>query len=301
MTSIEVVRPGALTTIQDLGRPGFAHIAVPRSGAADPPSLRLANALTGNEPGAAALEITLAGPALRFDGAALIALTGAPAPASIDGRPVAFGEPVAVGAGEVLDVGQASAGVRTYIAVGGGIDVEPVLASRATDTLTGLGPAPLRRGDVLALGRPADGADRPGGGAVRDTDLAAAGVRPTDSGAFARPLLRILAGPRADLFAPSALAALTLEPFAVSPTSNRVGVRLTGPRLERRDTGELPSEGLVHGAIQVPTSGEPILMLADHPTTGGYPVIAVVVESDHGLAGQLRPGTAVRFALVQRW
>ena len=151
MTSIEVLAPGALTTVQDLGRPGWAHIGVPRSGAADRPSLRLANRLVGNEEGAAALETTLAGPRLRFDGPAEVALTGAPVNARIGERTLPMNEAFRIGAGDELRVGNASAGLRTYVAFGGGIDVRLVLGSAATDVLTGLGPAPLKRGDTLEL------------------------------------------------------------------------------------------------------------------------------------------------------
>lgn len=310
MELIEVLRSGALTTIQDLGRPGFAHLGVPCSGAADRRALQLANALVGNGAGAAALETTLAGPALRFSAPALIALSGAPARATLGDRELPFAEPVAVSAGDVLDVGNASAGVRSYIAVAGGIAAKAVLGSCATDTLTGLGPAPLAQGDRLKVGGDplgdravdSEGAASPGSERAPDRtsgasgSSSAAGTERADD--LAAPTLRVISGPRDALFVPAALDALIASPFTVSPTSNRIGVRLSGPRLERIDGGELPSEGLVRGAIQVPPSGDPVLMLADHPTTGGYPVIAVVVEADHGLAGQLRPGIAVRFELV---
>ena len=303
MSGLEVLRAGALTTIQDLGRPGLAHLGVPHSGAADVPALLAANALVGNAPGAAALETTLTGPSLRFGVPALVAVTGAPAPVKLDGRAAPFGAALAVPAGAVLDVGAATSGVRSYLAIAGGIAAEPALGSRSHDTLTGLGPSPLARGDVLEIGDADAGpstegpategqpgaSDRPGTDERRD---AAGGERNEVT------VLNVLPGPRDDLFAADALAALQDEPFTVSPTSNRIGVRLAGASLERRAGGELPSEGLVRGAIQVPGSGAPIVMLADHPTTGGYPVIAVVAEADHGLIGQLRPGTAVRFRAV---
>ena len=306
---IEVLRPGALTTVQDLGRPGFAHLGVPCSGAADPRALERANALVGNDLWAAALETTLTGPALRFSAAALIALTGAPARARLGDRELPFDEAVAVKANGLLDLGQVSAGVRSYIAVAGGIAAQAVLGSRATDTLTGLGPPALARGDQLAVGERAGGGgragpDQGGDGCVGTTGRARAGSGAgTAMGTYAAadlaaPTLRVIPGPRDALFSPDALDVLVAEQFTVSPTSNRIGVRLTGPQLERSGGGELPSEGLVRGALQVPPSGDPMLMLADHPTTGGYPVIAVVIEADHGLAGQLRPGVTVRFALA---
>lgn len=310
MTRIEVLRAGPLTTIQDLGRPGFAHLGVPHSGAADLASLARANTVAGNAPVAAALETTLAGPALRFASPALIALAGAPARVTLDGAPVSYGEPVSVAAGAVLDVGQASSGVRTYIAVAGGIEAALVLGSRSSDTLTGLGPPPLRRGDVLVAGPAPDPAatvtlsddaprrsgpkplvDRNAETAIAETPRAAS---PTTGPA----LLRIRLGPRDDLLTVGAADLLTSGLFTVSPASNRVGVRLNGPRLKLAGDAELPSEGLLRGAIQLPAGGAPIVMLADHPVTGGYPVIAVVALADLPLIGQLRPGASVRFALA---
>jgi biotin-dependent carboxylase-like uncharacterized protein len=272
MTQIEVVRPGLLTTVQDRGRPGFARFGVPPSGAADRKSFELGNRLVGNPPGAAALEATLDGPTLRFDGPATIALTGAKT----------LG-PRHVERGEVLEVGRCLGGVRAYLCVRGGIDVEPTLGSRSTDLLTGLGPAPLREGDVLAVGP--DPRRPPSTGTVPGR------VLPDE------PVLRIRLGPRDDWFTRAAIEALCSEPWRVSPQSNRVGVRLEGPRLERAHAGELLSEGVVTGALQVPASGRPILLLHDHPTTGGYPVIAVVCSDDLWLAGQLGPSVRVRFAV----
>jgi biotin-dependent carboxylase-like uncharacterized protein len=273
MTRIEVVRPGLLTTVQDRGRPGLAHLGVPPSGAADAVAFELGNRLVGNPPGAAVLEATLEGPVLRFDGPAVVALTGAQ---TLPPRTVA--------AGEELEVGRALAGVRTYVCVRGGIDVEPTLGSRSSDLLTGLGPSPLRAGDVLAVGP--EPAERPCPGTVPGPGLTG------------EPVLRIHLGPRDDWFAPGAGAALCSERWRVSASSNRVGIRLEGTPLERARPGELLSEGLVTGALQVPPSGQPILLLQDHPTTGGYPVIAVVCSDDLWLAGQLGPSQHVRFALA---
>ena len=270
MTRVEVVRPGLLLTVQDRGRPGLAHLGVPPSGAADPRAYELGNRLVGNPPGAAVLEATLDGPVLRFDRPTTVALTGATA---IDVRTV-----------EVLEVGRCVGGARTYICIRGGIEVEPVLGSRSTDLLTGLGPAPLRAGDVLPVGP--DPARTAGlgtvpGPAVPDT-----------------PVVRVVLGPRDDWFTPAALEMLCSEAWRVSSSSNRVGIRLEGPRLERARHDELLSEGLVTGALQVPASGEPILLMNDHPTTGGYPVIATVRSDDLWLAGQLAPRQYVRFAIA---
>ena len=279
--SFEVVRPGPLTTVQDLGRPGHAHLGVPRSGAADRSSLKLANRLVGNDEGAAGLECTLAGPALRFEAAAVVAVTGAQAPVSVDGESFEVNAAIDVPAGGVLDVGAATAGLRAYIAVRGGVGAEPVLGSRSRDTLSGLGPETLAQGDTLAFGDPQG--PRP-----------AIGVAPVASPATVTTL-RITPGPRADWFGPEAHELLVTAEWEVANESNRSGARLNGPPLPRLREGELLSEGLVEGAIQVRHSGLPMIMLADHPTTGGYPVIAVVVGEDISAVAQARPGQKVRF------
>jgi len=278
---IEVLSPGSLTTIQDLGRPGWAHLGVPPSGAADPRSLGLANRLVGNPEGAAALEATIRGPVLRFDRAAVVALSGAPVEARVDSRPIAMHAVERVTAGDVLDIGLATAGARTYLAVRGGIGAEPVLGSRSTDVLSGLGPPVLAVGTRLAVG---DGAV-----AWPATELAP--VPPLS----AHPVLRVVTGPRDDRFVPDALGVLCGTTWEVGSASNRVGVRLSGPALAPVDETELESEGLVTGALEVPPSGQPVLLLTDHPTTGGYPVLAVVVSADLPVAGQLRPGNGVAF------
>jgi biotin-dependent carboxylase-like uncharacterized protein len=271
MTQVEVVRPGLLLTVQDRGRPGLAHLGVPPSGAADAVAYELGNRLVGNPAGAASLEATLDGPVLRFDRPTTVALTGATTP---EVRTV-----------DVLDVGRCVGGVRTYISVRGGIEVEPTLGSRSTDLLTGLGPAPLRAGDVVEIGSvpgevpPLPPGTVPGGGLPDE------------------PVLRIVPGPRDDWFTAAALEGLCSEPWRVSSSSNRVGIRLEGTPLERARHDELLSEGLVTGALQVPASGQPILLIQDHPTTGGYPVIAVVHSDDLWLAGQLAPRQTVRFAV----
>ncbi|WP_307803822.1 biotin-dependent carboxyltransferase family protein [Micromonospora echinofusca] len=281
---IEVLHAGALTTVQDLGRPGYAHLGVPRSGALDRPALTLANRLVGNPGQTAGLEITLTGCVLRCTTAGTIAVTGAPAPVWIGDRPGDCGRPLAVPAGARVHIGPAQAGLRSYLAVAGGIAVEPVLGSRATDTLSGLGPAPLRDGDRLPVG-PATAPPAP------------VDFTPTVSpGAELR--LRIHLGPRDDWFTDTAIDRLLRTAYTVSPVSNRVGARLTGATLPRAVAGELPSEGLVLGAVQVPADGQPLVFLADHPTTGGYPVIAVL--DDPTPLAQARPGTIVRFHGPQR-
>ncbi|MFF7750677.1 biotin-dependent carboxyltransferase family protein [Streptomyces sp. NPDC007971] len=284
--ALVVVRAGALTTVQDRGRPGYAHLGVPRSGALDPQAAALVNRLAGNPPDAAVLETTLNGCALRPRSRVTVAVGGAPCPVRVGGRPAAWGAPVLVPAGEVLEVGTAVAGVRSYVAVHGGIAVEPVLGSRATDLLSGLGPAPLADGTVLPLGTPAGPAAR--------VDVVPQ-PRPPDE-----LVLRVALGPRDDWFTARSVRDLTTRAYRVSPASNRIGLRTEGPALERARPGELPSEGMVLGAVQVPPDGRPVVFLADHPTTGGYPVIAVVRAADLSAAAQAVPGTTVRFVAVRR-
>ncbi|MFU8872388.1 biotin-dependent carboxyltransferase family protein [Micromonospora sp. SL4-19] len=298
---IEVIRAGALTTVQDQGRPGYAHLGVPRSGALDPAALRLANRLVGNPETAAGLEITLTGCALRFTRAVAVALTGAEVEVRVDhppaeptgnrgaGRPTErrpgdVGRPLSLPAGAVLRIGAARAGLRSWLAVSGGIAVEPVLGSRATDTLSGLGPPPVRNGDRLPLGPPV--------GPPAPVDLTVTPPVPAEL------RLALWLGPRHDWFGDTALDLLLHTPYAISPASNRVGARLVGAALPRAVAGELPSEGLVLGAVQVPPDGQPLIFLADHPTTGGYPVIGVV--DDVTPLAQARPGTTVTFHGPQR-
>ncbi|MEV0176199.1 biotin-dependent carboxyltransferase family protein [Streptomyces sp. NPDC050803] len=284
--ALAVVRAGALTTVQDTGRPGHAHLGVPRSGALDGPAAALANRLVGNAPEAAVLETTLNGVALRPRSTITAAVVGAPCRVTVDGRPVAWGAPVRVPAGAVLDVGPAVSGLRSYVAVCGGIAVEPVLASRSTDLLSGLGPPPLTDGTVLPLGHPTHLHAR--------VDVAPQPAPPTEL------VLRVTLGPRNGWFTPTAARTFTSRTYHVSPASNRIGLRTEGPTLERSVTGELPSEGMVLGAVQVPPDGRPVVFLADHPTTGGYPVIGVVRTADLPAAAQAVPGTPVRFLEVRR-
>ncbi|MFJ8999565.1 biotin-dependent carboxyltransferase family protein [Streptomyces sp. NPDC102359] len=283
--ALSVVRAGALTTVQDRGRPGHAHLGVPHSGALDGPAAALANRLAGNRPDAAVLESTLDGCSLRPRSSATVAVTGAPCRVTVDGRPAAWGAPVRVRAGAVLDVGPAVHGVRSYVAVSGGIAVDPVLGSRSTDLLSGLGPTPLTDRAVLPLGTPT--------GLHARVDVAPQPAPPAEL------VLRVTPGPRDDWFTAGALRRFTSGTFRVSPASNRIGLRTTGPVLERVRHEELPSEGMVLGAVQVPPAGTPVIFLADHPTTGGYPVIAVVRPADLPAAAQARPGTPVRFVVAR--
>ena len=278
---LTVVAPGPLATVQDLGRPGWSAIGVTRSGAADRAAHALANRLVGNDPGAATIEVTAGGLRVRAGKPLLVAVTGAPVPVSVGGRGGPMSAPFTVPAGADLALGTPSAGLRSYLAVRGGVAVHPVLGSRSTDILSGLGPAPLCPGDRLPVGDLA--ADEP----VVDVAPVA---RPAD-----RPVLGVLPGPRRDRLADDAWALLTSAEWTVGTDSDRVGLRLSGPVLQRAADGELPSEGLVPGAVQVPPDGAPVLFLADHPVTGGYPVLAVVRTADLSIVAQLRPGDVVRF------
>ncbi|KNX37920.1 5-oxoprolinase subunit C family protein [Luteipulveratus halotolerans] len=283
--SIEIVRTGALATVQDLGRPGLAGLGVGVSGAADRGSLRLANRLVGNDPGAAAIEVTFGGLAFRAVDDLVIAMTGAPCPATAGGFGIGPNAPVRVPAGAQVELGVPPVGLRTYVAVRGGLAVEPVLGSRATDTMSGIGPAVLAPGAVLPVGAPT--------GPVPGVDVAPVRTMPADE-----IEVRVLAGPRADWFAGDAVARLGSSAYEVTADSNRVGMRLSGPVLERARDGELPSEGMVRGALQVPPTGQPTLFLADHPVTGGYPVIGVVVGDDVDRTAQARPGQHLRFRVM---
>jgi biotin-dependent carboxylase-like uncharacterized protein len=279
--TLAIVTSGPLATVQDLGRPGLAHLGVGESGAADRRSLRLANRLVGNLESAAAIEATFGGLAVRFETAAVVALTGAPCLVSLGGRGGAMYGPMHARAGDTLRLETPDAGLRTYLAVRGGIDVPCVLGSRSTDTMANLGPAPLTDGDRLPIGSASQH--------LPDVDLAPQPAYPAELS------LRVVLGPRADWFAPEAVAALYSAPYTVTPQCDRVGIRLDGPALTRRVTEELKPEATVTGALQVPPNSQPILFLADHPVTGGYPVIGVVADDDVHLAAQARPGQQLRF------
>lgn len=272
-----------LATIQDRGRVGYGHLGVPRSGAADQLSYRLANRLVGNPESAACLEFTLGGGAIRFHRAIGVAVTGAPAPLRLGGCFVPMGQWNYASAGDVLELGVPDYGLRTYVAVSGGFTVPPVLGSRSTDTLSGLGPARLQAGQRLAVGR--EYATPPPG-----PDFVVAPV-PGDS----EVVLAYRRGPRDDWFTADTLARFESVNWEVTAQSDRVGTRLAGPQLPTARHDQLLSEGMVLGSIEVPPSGQPIVFLADHPATGGYPVIGVVEPEDVAVLAQTRPGSTVRF------
>lgn len=283
--AVEVLETGPQALVEDDGRTGHLAVGVGRSGAADRASHRLGQRLVGNPPDAAGVEVTLGGLRVRAHGDLVVCLTGAPAPAVAAGRPAGHASLVRLADGEELALGMPPCGLRTYLAVRGGIAVPAVLGSRSSDTMSGLGPEPLTPGTTLPVGDPPD-------------DWSPVDQAPAPPVASGEVVLEVTAGPRRDWFAdPEALAATAWQ---VSDRSDRKGVRLTGPglvRSERTREQELPSEGMVRGAIQVPPGGEPVVLLTDHPVTGGYPVIGVVRPDDVDRAAQLVPGQAVRL----RW
>lgn len=293
--TFEVLDGGPLTTVQDAGRPGLAHFGVSPSGFLDAPSARLANRLVGNPESAALLETTGRGPRLRLlappgdASGVIVALTGAPAPIWINGHSAEPLRAQMLWPGDVLAIGQVTAGVRSYLAIRGGLLVPEVLGSRSTDLLSQLGPSPLAVGDELQVGvsdQPVPAAD------------AVPGLRlPPAAGGPLAAEVDVYPGPSQSWFTPAAVRAFATAAWTVSPTSSRVGLRLTGPPLARSDH-ELPPEGMVTGSIQVPPDGQPVVLLNDHPTTGGYPVIAVLCERDLGVAAQAAPGTTIRFRML---
>jgi biotin-dependent carboxylase-like uncharacterized protein len=272
--TLDVLAPGPLTTVQDLGRPGLAAEGIGRSGAADRASAALANRLVGNDPAAALLEVTAGGLAVRAGAGVWVALTGARCP----GAP--YAAPTWLAAGEELRLGPPVRGLRSYLAVRGGVAVPPVLGSRSTDLLSGLGPPPVAAGDVLGVGTAA--------GSWPGIDMAPVAEPGPELVVALRP------GPRGDWFGADAHRLLTGTAWEVTGESNRVGLRLAGPELTRVREGELASEGMVRGALQVPPSGRPVLFLADHPVTGGYPVIGYVADADVDRCAQLAPGDTLR-------
>ncbi|GAB93169.1 biotin-dependent carboxyltransferase family protein [Gordonia rhizosphera] len=289
MRSITIIEPGPLATVQDLGRPGYAHLGVPHSGGADRSSLRLANRLVGNPESAAVIETTLGRLRIRAHGTLLIAVTGASAEVRVDDRPVGAHAALTLRSGDELSLDVPTSGCRNYVAVRGGIDIAPVLGSRSTDTLSGLGPEPLRVGTDLPVGRL--GAPWP-----------VVTTAPVDTAEQSVVVLYAATGPRhGHLEIPEDLIRGV---WVVSPQSNRVGVRLDRPSeaddalvVHRSDVEELASEGIPHGAVQIPPSGRPVIFLADHPVTGGYPVVAVLTPRAIDHAAQLVAGRPVRFRL----
>jgi antagonist of KipI len=287
--AVFVVKPGMLTTVQDAGRWGYQSRGVPVAGPMDPVSHRLANALVGNARTAALLEVTLIGPELEFEDERLIAIAGADFDVSLDGRPAPSHAPFTVAAGSRLRFGTRRLGARAYLAVSGGISVPLVLGSRATHLVSAMGGIlgrALVAGDRLPLG---------------DSTLPHGTALSPQSAIIALPdrkaTLRVLPGPQAEYFAADALDILQSAPYSVAHNSDRMGFRLQGPRLAHVHGADILSDATPLGVLQVPASGQPILLMADRQTTGGYPKLATVISADIAIAGQLAPDDAIEFAV----
>lgn len=300
--TLHVVRAGLYTTVQDLGRFGHQSRGIGQGGAMDALAVRLANALVGNTPGTAALELTLTGPTLRFAVDTLIAVTGAALAPAVDGQPIPERHAVLVRAGHELSFGGGGAGCRAYLAVAGGIDVPLVLGSRSTNVRGGFGGhdgRPLRAGDTLPVGAPSADARQ-----LMRRLVARAGAWTADRAQLATaltaaylqaPALRLLLGAEHDRLTEASQVALFAETFRVGAQSDRMGYRLEGPTLALTAPMEMTSEGVAWGTVQLPPDGHPIVLLADRQTTGGYPVIGHVITADLPAAAQLRPGDRFRF------
>ena len=307
--TLAVLKPGLLTTLQDRGRRGYAALGIGSAGPMDDVAFRLANALVRNERNATALELTLIGPRLHFDRAATIALTGATFDAWIDGKPIDGWRAIEVKAGAVLDCGRVRRGARGYLAIAGGFDVEHVLGSATTDVNAQLGPFgghALREGDLLQIPVGAAEDAMPFSRIARASRLPAL---PPDAGSAAWSLdprpwfdadpdrpIRLIRGTDFDAFDAVSGTALFSADFRIAADSNRVGFRLDGPRLTLQAPLELVSEPAAFGTLQLPPSGQPIVLMAEHPTTGGYPRIGQVIAIDLPRLAQRRPGDSVRFS-----
>ena len=290
-----VTRAGFFSSVQDLGRTGFREFGVSLSGALDPFALRVANLVVGNDERAAGLEITLGGLQLRFNDERIVAWCGGEFDVHIGVALLPAGHAALVRPGDELKFGRPQIGCRAWLAISGGVDVPIVLGSRSTDLRANFGGfdgRALRDGDVIPLG------PRPGSPIPATTISSWTAPHDWVSPAKPSPILRFLSGMDWTRFNASTLQRLTSEPFAVSPDSDRMGVRLTGPELPRADNVDLISEAVVPGTVQVPPSGQPILLLGDCQTIGGYPKIAQVITVDLGMAAQVRAGDRVRFLEV---
>lgn len=289
---LRIVRSGLFTTVQDLGRFGFQRFGMPVSGAMDAIALRIGNRLVGNADQVAALEITIVGPEIAFEEPAVVAITGADLSPAIDGIPAASWTAIRIVAGSILTFGPRRSGARAYLAVAGGIAVPAVLHSRATHTRSltgGFSGRSLAHGDVLRAGRPAPDAARFLGRTVPVS------VRPRyDS----TPVLRVILGPQVHQFTTAAVDALFSGVYAILAEADRMGYRLSGPPLPHRGPADMISDATPPGSVQAPANQQPILLMADHQTTGGYPKIAVVISADLPAAAQLMPGDQLRFSLV---
>ncbi|MPM36997.1 KipI antagonist [bioreactor metagenome] len=288
--SITVLHPGMLTTIQDQGRTGYQQFGVPVSGAVDPRSAAVANILAGNEEGEAVLECTVMGPQLRFDEPAVIAISGADLGPTLDGVPMDNYRAVRVGAGQVLRFTGPRCGCRAFIAVAGGLDVAEVMGSRSTymkAKIGGFKGRKLEKEDVLNLRAPG----------AEPKALEGRSIAP-EFRARAEYTLRVVLGPQDDAFTAAGIETFLTGVYAVTAEFDRMGCRMEGPEIAHETSGDIISDGIAFGAIQVPSSGQPIVMLADRQTTGGYTKIANVISADFRVLGQLKSGDKVRFEKI---
>ena len=289
-----VIRPGVFTTVQDLGRPGYAHLGVPRGGAADTLSLRIANRLLGNDESDAAIECTVHGPRFSVDADTLLCLAGADtAEATVSkaggGEPIATWQPTPVAAGTEIDIGPMAPGCRTLLAIAGGVRTQPVLGSRSMHVTSGIAcdGEPLREGDTIPIGSIGPGLHVPALPSELRTRIQAS--------LLSEPL-RLVPAAHTERFDDHALRSLTRQRFTVESRSDRTGVRLRGVHADPPLIDGLESEGVVPGSVQIPPSGAPIVLGVDGPTTGGYPVIATVIEADLHALAQRRPGDTITFS-----
>jgi antagonist of KipI len=303
--SLRIVTGGLQTTVQDLGRLGKQRSGIPVCGAMDRLAIRIGNMLVGNDDDAASLEASLVGPAITFEQSALIALTGGDLEATINGTDILGWHAISVPAGTTLRFGQPRVGCRTYIAVAGGVDVPLVFGSRSTYLRAEFGGyegRALRSGDVVLIGAPsprstriADALRASGAAAITARWSLSSSLRPryTDD-----PVVRLIPGAHYDLLDDESRDQLGAGTFRISPNSDRMGYRLSGVTLSLREPVELLSEGVAFGTVQLPPGGEPIVLMADHQTTGGYPRLGEVASIDLPLVAQLKPGDRLRFRLV---
>ena len=289
MSVIEVVAPGLLTTVQDLGREGFGPLGVSPSGAADPIALRLGNTLVGNPEGTAALEMTLLGGTFVFTNGAAVAVTGSDFAATLDEAPVPTWTSVSVNAGQTLHFAATRSGARAYLCVQGGIAVKPFLGSASTHLLSGLGGhegRALRKGDILQIGQTSE--------PFRKRSVSPKALQKLAP----RKLLRVTPGPQSDSFPPSSQRIFYEGIYRVAEESNRMGLRLEGPAIIDNSKGQMITEGVSLGAIQITAGGTPIILFVEQQTTGGYAKIANVISADLPSLGQLRPRDEIRFERV---
>jgi antagonist of KipI len=290
MPVVHVMKPGLLSTIQDRGRWGFQALGVSVAGPMDPVSHRIANSLAGNPPDAATIEVTLVGPELVFEDECQIGIAGAEFEISIDDQPASPIGAMLVPKGGTLRLGRRLRGARAYLALAGGIDTPPSFGSRSTHLMSAMGGMDGRAlvaGDRLVCGRPA----------ARPVVVRSASALPVRTLPDGCATLRVLPGPQSDRFVPGALDALQSAPYRIAPASDRTGFRLHGPVLQHVHGADIISDATPLGVLQVPASGQPILLMADRQTTGGYPKLATVIAADIGLAGQLGPGDRIDFTV----